>query len=409
MLVDRLTSGMVGAEVEFRFSTEWEQLIKTAVFIAGSEKRVVLEAEWRDNICTIPHECLAAPDVHLLAGVYGTTPDGSLVIPTVYADLGMIWTGTDPNGESGAEASPELWAQLQAQVNLMESSANKVSSISEASTDEQYPSARAVYEALAADNGGSVVIEGTVSADMSEVTISTLDAWAKVSEAWNDAKHPPVVLRLSDEVCAYLTSVSSMEDFNGQSMGVALFSFPPAYMLNSAPPYSIWLFENNEAVILNTLERIMSDVSTAGVQNKVIKKYVDDTAAGLQTALGGYQPAGDYALRSELFGGSYNDLTDRPEIPEAVTEQTVAGWGFTKNTGTYSKPSSGIPRADLAADVQTSLGKADTALQSHQSLAGYATESWVTAKGYQTADQVQSAIDAAVGDIDALIGSGVIA
>lgn len=48
-----------------------------------------------------------------------------------------------------------------------------------------------------------------------------------------------------------------------------------------------------------------------------------------------------------------------------VTEQTVAGWGFTKNTGDYSKPSTGIPKTDLASDVQTSLGKAETALQDY--------------------------------------------
>lgn len=63
------------------------------------------------------------------------------------------------------------------------------------------------------------------------------------------------------------------------------------------------------------------------------------------------------------FSGSYNDLSDKPTIPSAVTEQTVSGWGFTKNDGTYSKPSGGIPKSDLAAAVQTSLGKADTAIQ----------------------------------------------
>ena len=42
--------------------------------------------------------------------------------------------------------------------------------------------------------------------------------------------------------------------------------------------------------------------------------------------------------------------SDTP-IPAAVTEQTVAGWGFTKNTGTYSKPSGGIPASDLASGV----------------------------------------------------------
>lgn len=65
------------------------------------------------------------------------------------------------------------------------------------------------------------------------------------------------------------------------------------------------------------------------------------------------------------LSGSYNDLQDTPAIPSAVTESTVSGWGFTKNAGTYSKPSTGIPKSDLASSVQTSLGKADTALQSY--------------------------------------------
>ena len=58
-------------------------------------------------------------------------------------------------------------------------------------------------------------------------------------------------------------------------------------------------------------------------------------------------------------------IKNKPTIPSAVTESTVSGWGFTKNIGTYSKPSTGIPKTDLASAVQTSLGKADTALQSY--------------------------------------------
>lgn len=76
-------------------------------------------------------------------------------------------------------------------------------------------------------------------------------------------------------------------------------------------------------------------------------------------------------------------LPDDTPIPAAVTEQNVAGWGFTKNTGDYSKPSGGIPKTDLASDVRTSLGKADSALQEHQSLDAYRTAS------------AQDAIDAA--------------
>lgn len=41
----------------------------------------------------------------------------------------------------------------------------------------------------------------------------------------------------------------------------------------------------------------------------------------------------------------------------------------------YVKPSTGIPKSDLASDVQTSLGKADTALQTHQDISGKADKS----------------------------------
>ena len=90
------------------------------------------------------------------------------------------------------------------------------------------------------------------------------------------------------------------------------------------------------------------------------------------------------------FSGSYNDLTDKPAIPEAVTEQTVSGWGFTKNTGTYSKPAGGIPKTDLASAVQTSLGKADSALQAVPST-------------YRTAS-AQDTIDS--GKVDKVTGKG---
>ena len=289
-----LTSGMVGAEVEFLFSDEWAPLIKTAVFIAGSQKRVVLEAAWRDNICIIPHECLAESDVHLLVGVYGTNAGGSLVIPTVYADLGMIWTGADTDGETGAEASPELWAQLQAQLDLKESTENKVTFLSEASTDEQYPSAKAAYEAIAA--GGTVVIEGTASDDMSEVTITTPDAWTMISEAWNSEKRPLVVLRLNGQFCAYLSCVSYADGSNGETTGLASFSFPPGHLLDDTPPYSIWMYEDGEVQVFEVQSLNGADGQDGAdgytpvrgtdywteADIAAIQSYIDDKAAALQ-------------------------------------------------------------------------------------------------------------------------------
>lgn len=58
-------------------------------------------------------------------------------------------------------------------------------------------------------------------------------------------------------------------------------------------------------------------------------------------------------------------------------EYRVLSRFYTKNeidtalAGKYEKPGGGIPKTDLSSEVQTSLGKADSALQSHQSLANY--------------------------------------
>ena len=78
---------------------------------------------------------------------------------------------------------------------------------------------------------------------------------------------------------------------------------------------------------------------------------------------------GDKEPREIVDAKAREDISGKQD--KSTLEADVAAKGFTKNTGTYSKPAGGIPKADLAAAVQTSLGKADTALQEHQSLAAY--------------------------------------
>ena len=53
-------------------------------------------------------------------------------------------------------------------------------------------------------------------------------------------------------------------------------------------------------------------------------------------------------------------------IDDAAAAAAAAQAAQSTAEGKYSKPEGGIPKTDLAAAVQTSLGKADTALQSHQ-------------------------------------------
>lgn len=131
---ERLTSGMQGVELSFSFSADWDDLVKTAVF-EGSGRRIALT-----NIgdsCIIPHEVLAKHGGALRVGVYGRTADGSAATPTVYAQLGIIQRGADPNADPSTKPTLPVWAQLQAQIGDLsdlttEDKTNLVTAINEA-------------------------------------------------------------------------------------------------------------------------------------------------------------------------------------------------------------------------------------------------------------------------------------
>lgn len=63
------------------------------------------------------------------------------------------------------------------------------------------------------------------------------------------------------------------------------------------------------------------------------------------------------------YGVGKTEVQSVIDIIEEYLEEHGGGGG-----GGYEPPAGGIPKKDLASDVQTSLGKADTAIQSHQSL-----------------------------------------
>ena len=110
--------------------------------------------------------------------------------------------------------------------------------------------------------------------------------------------------------------------------------------------------------------------------------------------------SGTWVVMGKAGGGGggggtsdYNDLSNKPSINGNTLSgnKTAAQLGL----GTYSKPSGGIPASDLASAVQTSLGKADSALQSVPSTyrtaaeqdaidAGFCPYNQISVTGYST-------------------------
>lgn len=132
----------------------------------------------------------------------------------------------------------------------------------------------------------------------------------------------------------------------------------------------VWIKGHAQATYLSngsTVEDALNSIQFGGITAETDPIFLASPAASITEAKKTeWDSKMDKVVLSPVAtSGNYNDLNNKPAIPAAVTESTVSGWGFTKNTGTYSKPSTGIPVSDLAGDIQTSLGKANTALQSY--------------------------------------------
>lgn len=99
------------------------------------------------------------------------------------------------------------------------------------------------------------------------------------------------------------------------------------------------------------------------IPNIIDEKVQFDITEQVMTEWGFTKNTGDYTKPESGIPESdlAQDVRDKLNNPaQSVTEQTVADWGFTKNTGTYVKPTSGIPETDLSAGVQEKLNNAPT-------------------------------------------------
>lgn len=147
----------------------------------------------------------------------------------------------------------------------------------------------------------------------------------------------------------------------------------------------------------NNIHVPVSGTSDAGkmltVDNSGNPVWADASASGS----GGksaytYAVEGGYTLTESDFT---TDLGNLHNLPTHIsnTNLHIDSAERTAWNAKYDKPSGGIPKTDLASSVQTSLGKAETALQEHQDISGKADKSTtltctLTASGW--ADNVQT-------------------
>ena len=137
---ERITTGLTGKAVTFRFGAGWENVTaRTAVFEGSGVTRGCLI---ENGEAVIPHECLTVPGGVLRCGVYGV--EGDKKTPTVYAELGQIERGADPSGDTSTDPTLAVWAQILA----------KMGSLDDLTTEAKNTLVAAINEAAQTGGGG---------------------------------------------------------------------------------------------------------------------------------------------------------------------------------------------------------------------------------------------------------------
>ncbi len=137
--------------------------------------------------------------------------------------------------------------------------------------------------------------------------------------------------------------------------------------------------QDGNVISTDTIDLPLESVVVGGSYDSVNKKIVLTLENGNTVDI----PVGD------LIAGLQTEITSQNKLASDLVDDTNSGNKFVNTTekqtwnGKYDKPVGGIPKTDLDSNVQTSLEKADTAIQEHQDLTDYVknTDYATSAKG----------------------------
>ena len=381
-----LLAGTVGLnKISLSFSDEWAIFTKQIDFKneqSGETRRISAEV----GVCTVPWELLRS-EGDITCYVRGIGSDGSLVLRTNEANLGTVLGSADGNVPGTGTPTPDI----------CDETAAKIGDLSKLETDEKSQLVGAINEVkrkadskqdkLTAGDNITIAADGTISSTGGGAEVFFLDVFVITeTEVITNKTYAEIKAAIDAGDIIYITDKNGIvyvpqvgttntkiellwieSQYNRTLYWTAVVDSENAW---SAAEFELveidkLVFELSDKVDKETGKGLSTNDYTYADKAKVdaipaSPKYTDtvydDTAVKNRLTAVENEVAGIEA--GSGFSGSYNDLTDKPTIPDAVTEATVSGWGFTKNTGTYSKPTGGIPKDDLAYPVLYALEQA---------------------------------------------------
>ena len=142
-----ITTGMVGVPVSFMFDSWWDGLTVTAVFKGSGAPISVPLLGATETV--VPWEVLKRPSTLLRIGAEGRLPDGTLVIPTTWATVGIVMSGANATDDLANPPTPTAFDRIMSQIGNM----------NDLATEDKSSLVAAVNEAMEKGGGSGATIE----------------------------------------------------------------------------------------------------------------------------------------------------------------------------------------------------------------------------------------------------------
>lgn len=191
-----ITAGSVGLPVVLDLSSDFDGLAVTVCFEAGEVKA---DVAYLGDPVTVPLQCLTVVGVVLRIGVYGALPNGTIVIPTVWATVGLVRKGAIPSGVDPSQPEPDWTAQVLAAARDAKETAEQLTE--DARTWADAETARATAETARADAEAA-----RRSAEQARTTAESQRVSAEAIRASNEATRTTAELARSSAEQARATA-----------------------------------------------------------------------------------------------------------------------------------------------------------------------------------------------------------
>lgn len=173
------SEGYEAVQIRPDFGPEWNNLSKIAVFRAYDAQ---IDIAMTDTTVEVPLQVLLKPNVHLMFGIYGISATGAVVIPTVWADLGIIQAGVNPTAaDNYSKPAMDLYAQVYTLVEQAEQAA------ADAATAQYAGSVSFTIDGVTVDpeqedTTGHLIVSATSGGVTVETDLGAVTAYAAAKE-----------------------------------------------------------------------------------------------------------------------------------------------------------------------------------------------------------------------------------